>query len=137
MSDDRSITQGAWYDLVRRARLGHALTAAALAFGSYADAEGGGIFCGVARLSLDLEIGYRTALRHLTRLRALGLVERTARVRQRGKSDEYRLTFPPDLLAHIKVPDPDEYREMARQLRGRAARTCHPLARTEEAAHAT
>lgn len=129
-ADDRATTHGAWCELVRRARLGPRLKASALVVASYASADGTGIFCGVARLALDAEIGYSTARRHLARLRELCLIECTARHRQRGRSDEYRLTFPPDLLAHVKVPDPAEYREMAHQLREKAARTAQPMSRT-------
>lgn len=123
---DRAITHGAWCDLVRRARLGREVTAAALLIASYAAADGTGIYCGVARMALDLEVGYSTARRYLARLRQLGLIECTARVRRPGRSDEYRLTLPESLSDEVTVPDPAQYREMASQIRSTAARTARP-----------
>ncbi|NED57837.1 hypothetical protein G3I24_43990 [Micromonospora aurantiaca] len=121
--EDYAATAGAWLDLVRRARWGnHRLKLAALVVGSYAAADGTDVHCGVARLALDAEIGYSTARKYLAELRRIGLIELVARVRRRGRSDEYRLILGPDVLEHLQVPDPDTYRRDAREVRTAAQR---------------
>jgi len=108
--DDYGASVGAWTSLVRRARLGPSRKAAALVVGSYANHDGTSIYCGGARLAVDLECSLATAKRHLTWLREVGLIERVRRAnRRRGYADEYRLTFGPHLLEHIKLPSPTEY----------------------------
>lgn len=121
--EDEGATQGAWLALVRRARWGnHRLKLAALVVGSYANPDGTGVHCGVARLALDCEIAYSTARKYLAELRRIGLIGRVARVRRRGHSDEYRLILGPDVLEHLDVPDPDTYKRQAREVRATAQR---------------
>jgi DNA-binding transcriptional ArsR family regulator len=117
---DIGAKQGAWYELVRRARLSREQKLVALTFGSYAQADGAGIHCGIAALAVDCGIGYSTARRYVKWLRDVGLVELVRPGNQRrGLSDEYRLVFHPDLLKHLGdlLPTPDEHRTAKRKLR--------------------
>lgn len=109
---------GAWTELVRRP-----VKATALAFASYANADGTGIHCGIARLAADCEIGYSTAGRHVRFLRSLGLTEVTRPGNRRtGRADEYRLIFAVDLVERLEahgvvLPSPEEYRDLIGQIR--------------------
>lgn len=116
-ADDRGVTQGAWMDMVRRSRISREIKLAMLAFGSYANADGTGIYCGVARLAADCGISYRTAGRYLSWGRRVGLVELVKRGnRRRRQADEYRLIVGPDLLQQVTIPDPDEYRALVGEI---------------------
>lgn len=107
------VTVGAWNALVRRARMGRERKVACLVVSSYAQANGTGIHCGVARLAVDLEVSHRTARRYLAWLRDVGLIQLVrAGNRRRGRSDEYRLILGPNILEDLDVPDPDRYRAM-------------------------
>jgi DNA-binding transcriptional ArsR family regulator len=115
---DLSCTVGKWNEMVRRARLTAKQKLAALIVSSYADADGTGIHCGVARLAADMQATYRTARRYLAWLREVGLIELVrAGNRRRGWSDEYRLILGPDVLEHLEVPDPTAYEDMMRGLK--------------------
>lgn len=104
-------------ELVRRARLAPERKLALLAFGSYANAEGAGIFCGTARLAADCQVSLRTAGRYLTWMRSTGFVELVERGnRRRGKADRYRLILAPDLAERIDLPDPEQYRRIIGEL---------------------
>jgi DNA-binding transcriptional ArsR family regulator len=91
---------GAWNAVVRRARIGRERKAAALVVSSYANADGTGIHCGVARLAVDLEVSYSTARRCLAWLREVGLIEvvRAGNRQRKNLADEYRLILGPDVL---------------------------------------
>lgn len=112
---------GAWNALVRRARMADRQKLAALVMSSYANADGTGIRCGVARLAVDLGTSYRTAQRYLAWLRQVGLVELVVPGnRRRRKSDIYRLIIGPDVLEHVEVLDPaayDDVRDGVREAR--------------------
>ncbi|GIH51641.1 hypothetical protein SAMN05421833_12953 [Microbispora rosea] len=111
--DEYGIPQGEWMGLVRRARIGRERKLAMLTVGSYANADGTGIYCGVARLAVDCEVSYRTAGRYFAWARNVGLVALVRHGnRRRGKADEYRLTASPELLHHLDIPDPDVYRKL-------------------------
>ncbi|GGN99861.1 hypothetical protein GCM10010112_94010 [Actinoplanes lobatus] len=117
---DIGVTVGAWNALVRRARLGRERKGVALTFSSYADADGTGIHCGVARLAVDCEIGYSTARRYLAWMRVVGLIELVRHGNfRRGLSDEYRLVLGTQLLEHIDLPDPAAYDRMRDEIRNR------------------
>jgi hypothetical protein len=117
-SEDHGIKLGEWNELVRRARIGRERKLAALAFGSYADADGTGIHCGTARFALDCEVSYATARRYLAWMREVGLVEKVAAGnKRRGLSDEYRLVLGEDLMEHVDLPDPEQYRKMRDEIR--------------------
>ncbi|MET0492901.1 MAG: hypothetical protein ABW000_07185 [Actinoplanes sp.] len=91
---------------------------AALVISSYADTDGTGIHCGVARLATDLDASYSTARRYLAWMRTVGLIELVREGNARRKrSDEYRLTLGPDILEHIDVLDPDRYKALVDGLR--------------------
>lgn len=116
-ADDRGVTQGAWMDMVRRSRISREIKLAMLAFGSYANADGTGIYCGVARLAADCGISYRTAGRYLSWGRRVGLVELVKRGnRRRRQADEYRLIVGSDLLQRVTIPDPDDYRALVGEI---------------------
>lgn len=116
--DDIGAKAGHWTELIRRARLGREFKAAAFVFASYANADGTGIYCGVARFAVDCECSYRTAQRHLDKLRKTGLVELVKRGNsRRGLSDQYRLTFGPDVLDHITVLTPTDYDQQIDHIR--------------------
>ncbi|WP_146607413.1 hypothetical protein [Spongiactinospora gelatinilytica] len=107
------MAQGAWTEAVRRARVGTELKLALLVVGSYANADGTGIYCGVARLAADCEVSYRTAGRYLAWMRRNGFLTLVQRGnRRRGKADVYRLTLATDVADRISLPDPDEYRAL-------------------------
>lgn len=123
-SDVYGATAGSWMALVRRARIGLSRKAAALILASYADADGTSIYCGVARLALDMESSYSTAQRALRWLRDVGLIERVRKGNSRkGLSDVYRLILGPDVLEHIKLPDPAEYDALRFTVRDERKRT--------------
>lgn len=111
MGEDIGATAGRWFETVRRARMGRELKLVALTVGSYANADGRGIFPGTARLAVDMDYSYRTAQRHLAELCRIGLLERVRRVRVRGKSDVYRLVLAADLLDLLDLPSPTEYHD--------------------------
>jgi DNA-binding transcriptional ArsR family regulator len=108
--DECDVPLGTWTAVIRRARIGPERKLAALLVASYADASGGSIHCGVARLALDLERSYATARRHLAWLRETGLIRLVrAGNKRRGYADEYQLILAQDLLERVTLPTPDEY----------------------------
>lgn len=108
--DDQGATLGAWTALIRRARLGATRKAAALIVASYADHKGESVYCGVARLAVDLELSYAQARRYLKWMRDVGLIQLVRKGNaRRGRSDEYRLIFGPDLIEHLDLPTPSDY----------------------------
>jgi DNA-binding transcriptional ArsR family regulator len=109
---------GAWNSLVRRARIGSKYKLAALIVSSYADPDGTGIHCGIARLATDLDASYSTARRYLAWLRQVGLIELVREGNHRRKrSDEYRLILGPNVMEHVEVLDPTRYKELSDGLR--------------------
>lgn len=114
---DQGGTVGSWNELIRRARIGRDRKLFCFTFSSYGNKDGRRIFCGVARLAVDCEMGYSTARRYLAWLRKVGLCELVKKGnRRRHLADEYRLLFGPEILEHLDVPDPDVYREMIEAL---------------------
>lgn len=108
-----------WYAVVRRARIGRERKHAALTVGSYADKNGRGIKCGVARLAADCEVGYSTARRYLAWLREVGWIELVrAGNHKKGLADEYRLIIDPAKHAHLDIPEGDEYRKIVDEVNG-------------------
>lgn len=108
-----------WYAVVRRARIGRERKHAALTVGSYADRNGRGIKCGVARLAADCEVGYSTARRYLAWLRDIGWIELVrAGNHKKGLADEYRLIIDPAKHAHLDIPEGDEYRKIVDEVNG-------------------
>lgn len=100
-----------WERVVRRVRLGSPAKAVALALASYADQDGSRVRPGVARLSAVTELSERSVRNALTKLRDLGLIERTregSRNGRRALTDEHRLSIPADLLERCELLDPDE-----------------------------
>lgn len=111
-------TVGAWNALIRRTRMADRQKLAALVVSSYADTDGTGIHCGVARLAVDLGASYRTAQRYLAWLREVGLIELVREGNRRKRlSDEYRLIIGPDVLEHLEVLAPDTYEEARTDMR--------------------
>jgi DNA-binding transcriptional ArsR family regulator len=112
-SDDPGAKQGRWNSHIRRARIGGARKTVSLTFGSYADADGRGIYCGVARLAVDCEIGYSTARRYLAWLRDTGLAELVRPGNHKaGRADEYRLTLGHGVFERLDIPEEDEYKKL-------------------------
>jgi len=100
-------------DVVRRARISAGQKLRTLAFGSYANADGTGIFCGGARLAADCGVCYDTASRHIRWMRDVGFAALVQRGNhRRGKADSYRLTLADGLLDRVEIPDPDQYRKI-------------------------
>jgi DNA-binding transcriptional ArsR family regulator len=117
---DIGARQGKWNALVRRARLGDPKKkAAALVVGSYADADGTSVRCGVARLAADCEMGYSTARRYMAWLREVGLIElvRLGNGKRGSRSDEYRLTIHPDTEKAISALSQAEYEDLVGGMR--------------------
>jgi hypothetical protein len=118
-SSDLGVAPGRWNALVRRARIGRERKHAALTVSSYADKNGRGIKCGVARLAADCEIGYSTARRYLAWLRDTGLIELVrAGNHKKGLADEYRLILDEPKYAHLDIPEGDEYRKIVDEVNG-------------------
>lgn len=127
---------GQWADVVRRARLdgvvrgvhkgsavkGALVKGVALALASYADADGGSVRPGTARIAVDCEISYQVAKRCVAALRELGLITVVRQGNRQGQADEYRLTLPADLLDRVDVPDPDAYRALVDEIAAAANR---------------
>jgi hypothetical protein len=97
-----------WTDILARIRFGtvkvgtRAITGAriklvAARLADYADSDGTRVRPGLARLSLDVEIDYRTAKASVAYLRSIGLLH-LVRAGSRNGADEYRLSLPVDLL---------------------------------------
>ncbi|MBO3744030.1 hypothetical protein [Actinoplanes flavus] len=86
---------------------------------------------GIARLSVDLEIEYRTVRDVVALLRRLGLIRLVAAGAGRGRADEYRLTLPADLLDRddLQVWTPAQQTHHTRQVsdchRGRPRTSPH------------
>lgn len=117
--DDLGVAPGKWNGVARRARIGRERKHAALTVSSYADKNGRGIKCGVARLAADLEVGYSTARRYLAWLREIGWIELVcAGNHKKGLADEYRLILDPAKYAHLDVPEGDEYRKIVDEVNG-------------------
>lgn len=142
-AEDRGAKQGAWMEMIRRSRIGRDRKAAMLVIGSYAGADGTGVFPGVARLAVDCEVSYRTAGRYLKWARDVGLIELVKKGnRRRRLADEYRLIIGPDLRDRVTIPHPGVYRKLIEDIaaanRAESARRQRP-ARTEDHAgnHAT
>ncbi|GIF08681.1 winged helix-turn-helix domain-containing protein [Actinoplanes siamensis] len=133
---DLGVTVGAWNALVRRARISDKHKLSALIVSSYADADGTGIHCGVARLALDLGGSQSTARRYLKWLRDVGLIELVRPGNRRKRlSDEYRLILGPDILEHVEVVDPATYdaaRDEIRDANRAGARAREARARVDQ-----
>jgi hypothetical protein len=109
---------GTWNALVRRARMTDKQKLSALLISSYANPDGTGIRCGVARLAADLGASYATGRRYLAWLRNVGLIELVqAGNRRRQTADVYRLIIGPDVLEHLEVLDPEAHKALGEGLR--------------------
>lgn len=109
-----------WTDILARVRFGTVkvsgknitssrIKAVAGRMANYADSDGSRVRPGIARLAVDLEIGYDTASRavqHLARLGLLKLVKAGARP---GHADVYQLAIPADLLDRVEVLTPAQH----------------------------
>lgn len=97
-----------WERLIRRARFGrdHATRTVALTLAHYADPDGTRVRPGRERLTRATEYSLPAVERSLSRLRAMGFIELTDSASARGLkggSDEYRLTYPADILDAIQM----------------------------------
>jgi hypothetical protein len=97
-----------WERIIRRVRFGpdHATRTVALTVAHYADPDGTRVRPGRERLARTSEYSLRAVERSLERLRTMGLVELTDSASAKGKkggSDEYRLTYPEDILERIPM----------------------------------
>lgn len=106
MTTREAATVREWTDLVRRARLGRTVKLVALVLATYADGDGGRIFPGVARLSVDTEVSYNTVKAALATLREAGLITRVRAAQARGDADEYRLTIGEETGDRVDVLTP-------------------------------
>jgi DNA-binding transcriptional ArsR family regulator len=111
-----------WERIIRRVRFraDHATRAVALTLAHYADPDGTRIRPGAERLARTTEYSQRAVLRSLSILRELGLIELTAGASAKGLkggADEYRLTYPAEILDLI--PMLPAGRELS-------TTTCHP-----------
>jgi DNA-binding transcriptional ArsR family regulator len=104
---DHGAAVNEWVSVIRRACLQPTVKLVALTIASYADPDGTKVFPGIARLTVQCGVDYRSVQRALARLREARLIEMTRRgARRNGKSDEYRLILGADLLEKIHVPTP-------------------------------
>lgn len=101
----------AWRRIVRRARLGSSVKLVAYALADYANPDGTRIHPGNERLVAVTELGDKTVRRALSALRDYGLIDRVVEGSKAGRraiADEYRLTFPDDLMDRVPMLPPDE-----------------------------
>lgn len=92
--------------------------AVAFVWASYADEDGRNIFPGDATLAVDAEVSLKTAKAVKAKLVELGLTERVrAGARRLRGADEYRLTFPSDLVDQVDVLSPAQAKLAAERLR--------------------
>lgn len=118
MSEDYGAGINEWVEIIRRAPLNQTTKLVALLVASYANPDGTRIYPGLARLSVDAGIDFRTAQRALKTLRDVELIEVAKRGnRRRGQSDQYRLIIGANLLEHVELPSADDYAESIRSLR--------------------
>lgn len=118
----------AWIDVVSRLRFGKSINGVAgrtiklVAFrlGYFADPDGTRVYPGPARMSLLCEVDYKTVKRVYQVLRHLGLILKVGsgagpKGGRRFHADEYRLTFPLDMLERLAILSPlDLEREIER-----------------------
>jgi hypothetical protein len=129
-------TVGTWNALVRRARMTDKQKLSALLISSYANPDGTGIRCGVARLAADLGASYATGRRYLAWLRNVGLIELVqAGNRRRQTADVYRLIIGPDVLEHLEVLDPEAHKALGEGLREANREASQQRAKRAAAAH--
>lgn len=95
-----------WVSVVRRARLGRTVKAVAYALALYANPDGRKVYPGIARLSVECELGTKVIKQSLKALRDAGLIEVVRPASRPGESTEYRLILAEDLLDRIEVPSP-------------------------------
>lgn len=106
----RPVDPYTWTRLVRRCQLGGTVKSVAWVLADYASPDGRDVRPGVELLMADTELSKSTVMRALTRLRALGLVDRVfmgSKAGRRALADEYRLTYPDDLAERVPMRSPD------------------------------
>ncbi len=112
-----------WVSVVRRARLGRTVKAVAFALALYANSDGRNVYPGIARLSVECELGPKVIKQSLKALRDAGLIAVVHAASRAGESSEYRLVFAEDLLERIEVPTPGMHtlaiRDVSDSIRGR------------------
>lgn len=82
----------------------------------YANADGTHVRPGVDRLAAVSGLSERSVRNGLTVLRELGLITRTrvgSSLGRQALTDEYRLSYPADLMRRVHMLDPDESSESA------------------------
>lgn len=114
MPDDDDLKKAGryeWERIVRRCLLPQPVKTIAAYVAQYANADGSRIYPGVARLSVVSGLSERSTRGALTTLRELDLLTRTRKGSSLGRqamTDEYRLTYPADLMRRVHMLDPDE-----------------------------
>lgn len=113
---DTAATRFEWERVVRRIVMPKAVKFLALVLATYADGDGTRVRPGVDALIEDTESSDATVRRQLKQLRdKYGLIEQTRRGGGRGgkgKTNDYRLVIPPDLLDRCEVRAPGERRRV-------------------------
>lgn len=100
-----------WERLVRRIVMKKPVKLAALVLATYADPDGTRVRPGVDRFAAVTDDSERNARRIVGELERMQLITLTARGGGRGgrgKTNEYQLTVPADLLDRFDLLDPDE-----------------------------
>ncbi|MGH7877028.1 MAG: helix-turn-helix domain-containing protein [Candidatus Dormibacteraceae bacterium] len=97
-----------WERIIRRVRFGpdHCTRTVVLTLAHYADPDGTRVRPGVERLARTTEYSQRAVKRSLSVLREMGLLELTESASAkglRGGADNYRLTYPADVLDAIPM----------------------------------
>lgn len=110
-ADRRPIGMFEWLRIVRRLQIPWNVKSFALLLFSYADPDGTRVRPGVKRLAAVTKLGQTTVKNLLGELDEYGLLEQTRRGGGRGgtgKTSEYRLTVPVDLLDKFEMLTPDD-----------------------------
>lgn len=102
-----------WERIIKRLRFrdDHACKAVALILATYADPDGSRVRPGLPRLERVSEYSRPSVRRAISKLRRMGLIEKTESASGKGRKDvfdEYQLTFPDDIFERYGMLDPDE-----------------------------
>lgn len=102
--DDTGVDVYAWTSVIARSTLPANIKLIAFTVTTFANGNGSRVFPGISRLVVRSGFSRSTVSRALKYLKDLGLIELVrAGNRRRGRADEYRLIFAPDLMDRLDL----------------------------------